>query len=46
MTILNGESPDDNGTAATWTEGANTLTITVKNGVAQKVYTVTITKSV
>ena len=45
MTILNGESPVDNGTA-TWTEGANTLTITVKNGVAQKVYTVTITKSV
>ena len=46
VTILNGESPVDNGTAATWTEGANTLTITVKNGVAQKVYTVTITKSV
>ena len=46
MTILNGESPVDNGTAATWTEGANTLTITVKNGVAQKVSTVTITKSV
>ena len=46
VTILNGETPVENGTAATWTEGANTLTITVKNGVAQKVYTVTITKPV
>lgn len=45
VTILNGETPVDNGSAATWTEGANTLTVTVKNGTAQKVYTVTVTKS-
>lgn len=44
VTILNGETPMSNGTAATWTEGANTVTITVKNGEAQKVYTVTVTK--
>lgn len=44
VTILNGETPVENGTAATWAEGANTLTITVKNGDAQKVYTVTVTK--
>ena len=35
----------ENGTAATWTEGANNLTVTVKNGTAQKAYTVTVTKS-
>jgi hypothetical protein len=45
VTILNGETPVENGTAATWTDGANTLTITVKNGNAQMIYTVTVTKS-
>lgn len=45
VTILNGETPIDNGTAATWTDGANVVTITVKNGTAQKVYTATVTKS-
>lgn len=45
VTILNGETPVENGTAATWSEGANTVTITVKNGTAQKVYTVTVTKA-
>ena len=45
VTILNGETPVGNGTAATWSEGANTVTITVKNGTAQEVYTVTVTKS-
>ena len=45
ITILNGETPVENGTAATWSDGANTVTITVKNGTAQKVYTVTVTKS-
>ena len=44
VTILNGETPVENGTAATWTEGANNLTVTVKNGTAQKAYTVTVTK--
>ena len=45
VTILNGETPVTNGTAATWIDGANTVTITVKNGTAQKVYTATVTKS-
>ena len=45
VTILNGETPVTNGTAATWVEGPNTVTITVKNGTAQKVYTVVVTKS-
>lgn len=34
-----------NGEAATWAEGANTLTIVVTNGTATKTYTVTVTKS-
>ena len=34
-----------NGTAIKWAAGANTLTVTVKNGAATKVYTVTVTKS-
>ena len=45
VTILNGETPVENGTAATWADGANTVTVTVKNGTAQKVYTVTVTKT-
>lgn len=45
VTILNGDTPVSNGAAATWAEGANTVTITVKNGTAQKVYTATVTKS-
>ena len=45
VTILNGGAPVENGTAATWVDGANTLTITVKNGTAQKVYSVNVTKS-
>lgn len=45
VTILNGETPVPNGTAATWVEGDNTLTVTVKNGAAVAVYTVTVTKS-
>lgn len=45
ITILNGETTVTNGTAATWQEGANTVTITVKNGTAQKVYTVVVTKT-
>ena len=34
-----------NGTAIKWVSGENTLTVTVKNGAATKVYTVTVTKS-
>lgn len=45
VTIRNGETPVENGTAATWAEGANTVTITVKNGDAQKVYTAAVTKT-
>lgn len=45
VTILNSETPVENGTAATWADGANTVTVTVKNGTAQEVYTVTVTKS-
>lgn len=43
--ILVGETEIANGSAATWAAGANTLTITVTNGRASKVYTVTVTKS-
>ena len=45
VTILNGETPVVNGAAATWKDGSNTVTITVKNGTAQKVYTVVVTKT-
>lgn len=44
VSILNGETPVTNGAAATWQEGANTVTITVTNGEAEQVYTVTVTK--
>lgn len=43
--ILNGATPVANGAAATWAEGANTLTITVTNGTETETYTVTVTKS-
>lgn len=45
VTILNGETPVTNGQAATWTDGANTVTVTVKNGEAEEVYIVTVTKA-
>lgn len=45
IAILNGETPVTNGTAATWAEGANTLTITVTLGELSETYTVTVTKS-
>ncbi len=41
---LNG-SVHTNGAAATWTSGANTVEITVKNGTTTKVYTIAVTKS-
>lgn len=44
VTILNGTAEVENGTAATWSAGANTVKITVKNGAEQEVYTVTVTK--
>ena len=45
VTILNGETPVTNVQAATWTDGANTVTVTVENGEAEEVYTVTVTKA-
>ncbi|NOU63173.1 phage major capsid protein [Paenibacillus sp. LMG 31461] len=45
VTILNGATPVASGAAATWSAGANTVTITVTNGTTVKVYTVTVTKS-
>lgn len=45
VTIMLGETEIENGTAATWAEGENTLTITVANGDAVKTYTVAVTKS-
>ena len=46
VSILNGETPVTNGSAATWQEGANTVTVTVTNGAAEEVYTVTVTKQI
>lgn len=45
--ILVGETPVDNGSAATWATGSNTVTITVTaaDGETTKTYTVTVTKS-
>lgn len=43
--ILVGETEIDSGDSATWSEGENTVTITVTNGETEKVYTVTVTKS-
>lgn len=43
--ILNGETPVNNGAAATWATGANTLTINVTSGTETETYTVTVTKS-
>lgn len=45
VTILNGETPVENGSQATWSEGANTVTVTVENGTVQKVYTVSVNKT-
>lgn len=42
--ILNGATPVVNGAAATWAEGANTLTINVTSGTETETYTVTVTK--
>ena len=45
IAITNGATTVANGSAATWAEGENTLTIVVTNGSATKTYTVTVTKS-
>lgn len=43
--ILNGETEVTNGSAATWGEGANVVTINVTSGTETETYTVTVTKS-
>lgn len=40
-----GDAPLESGKAATWASGENTVTVTVTNGTAKRVYTVTVTKS-
>ena len=45
VTIKNGSTTVNNGSAASWSAGENVLTVTVTNGNASKVYTVTVTKS-
>ena len=43
VVIMLGETEITNGTAATWSEGENELTITVSGGAPDTVYTVTVT---
>ena len=45
VAVLNGDTEVANGSATAWAVGENVLTITVKNGTAEKAYTVTVTKS-
>jgi hypothetical protein len=42
--IALGITPVENGTAAVWETGENTLTVTVTNGTSKTVYTVAVTK--
>ncbi|MDY0235068.1 MAG: phage major capsid protein [Gudongella sp.] len=44
--ILNGETPVVNGAAATWVNGANTVTINVTSGTETETYTVIVTATV
>lgn len=45
VAILNGATPVVSGAAATWSAGANTVTITVTFGTTTKTYTIIVTKS-
>lgn len=45
VTITVNDAEFENGTAATWNAGENTVVATVVNGDAEKTYTVTVTKS-
>lgn len=45
IAITNGETPVTNGQSATWTSGANTLTINVTYGTSAMTYTVAVTKT-
>src|SRR5699024_945122 len=44
VNITVGEKAVTNGTAATWTEGSNTVKVVVTDGEQTKTYTVTVTK--
>ena len=44
VSVKNGESAVNNGSAATWSGGENVVTIKVVNGTVEKTYTVTVTK--
>lgn len=44
ITITVGDTAVENGGTATWSAGENTVTVVVKNGTAEKTYTVTVTK--
>lgn len=45
ITILNGDTPVDNGLAATWGDGENEVTIEVAVGTETELYTVVVTKT-
>ena len=45
VTIKNGTTTVTSGSSATWSAGANIVTVTVTNGSTSKVYAVTVTKS-
>lgn len=45
ITIMVGEAEIENEGTATWETGENVVTVTVTNGTAQRIYTVTVTKS-
>ena len=45
ITIEANDSPVANGSAITWEDGPNTVTVTVSNEGASQVYTITVTKS-
>lgn len=44
ISIINGDTAVESGTAATWVDGENKLSVTVQNGTKSKTYTVTVTK--
>lgn len=44
ISIINGDTAVESGTAATWVDGENKLRVTVQNGGKSKTYTVTVTK--
>lgn len=45
VAITVGSTPVESGSAATWAEGENSVTIVVTNGTESETYTVVVTKS-